>query len=69
MKLMERCLLALWNVWNILDLCCVSIFSQAIILCIFTRDSCTGRYCWECVLAMIPTSMTLNDIEPPKYGF
>jgi len=28
------------------------VYKWTIVSCIFTRDSCTGRYCWERVLAM-----------------
>jgi len=32
---------------------------------VFTRDSCTGRYCWERVLAMRILSVCLSGVSRP----
>jgi len=39
---------------------CGGVEHKSSIWLVFTRDSCTGRYCWECVLAMGILSVCLS---------
>jgi len=38
----------------------LSVLAPTLHMLIFTRDSCTGRYCWERVLAMAILSVRLG---------
>jgi len=35
---------------------------------VITRDSCTGRYCWEHVLDMAILSVRLASVRPSQLG-
>ena len=58
-----------WHIWTEALQCGFILSYQIPIIPLFTRDSCTGRYCWERILAMGILSVCVSPPLTTRHWF